>query len=158
MRIPGKLCLEAVVGIFFALTVFGVGGCERIPEGEKGYSPATLTYSQAKAAASVAQSEHPGCILLQAMGTSMLPKYGNNTIFVIKPIAWADLKVGMDVAYVRPTGDTVVHRLVGSGGDFWIVQGINNSVPDEYHVTPENLIGQVWTAFSYDRPEDSDAQ
>jgi len=127
-------------------------------DSETGYSPTLLTYNQAMAAALIAQNEHPGCTLLQSQGTSMLPKYGNNTIYVIKPIAWDALKVGMDVAYKRPTGETVVHRLIASGGDFWIIQGINNSVPDVYHVTPDNLIGQVWTAFSYQLPADSASQ
>jgi len=104
------------------------------------------------------QSQFPGSLLLQAQGTSMLPKYGNNTIFVVKPIAWEALQPGMDVAYHRPTGEDVVHQLVASGGDFWIVQGINNSEPDIYHVTPDNLLGQVWSAFSYELPNDSSGQ
>jgi len=110
------------------------------------------------AAARITQNEYPGSILLQAQGTSMLPKYGNNTIFVVKPIAWEALRPGMDVAYHRPTGEDVVHQLLANGGDFWIIKGINNSIPDVFHVTRENLLGQVWTAFSYELSNESPAE
>ena len=155
MRIPRKLSRLVAPIILLVVTVLGIVGCHTMTDSETGYSPSLLTYNQAMAAALIAQNEYPGCLLLRSVGTSMLPKYGNNTIYVIKPIAWDALKPGMDVAYKRPTGETVVHRLIATGGNFWIVQGINNSVPDVYHVTPGNLIGQVWTAFSYERPEDS---
>jgi hypothetical protein len=157
MRIPRKFCQTAAAGFLVLLTAVSLGGCQQTPESERGYSPSSLTYSQALAAARIAQNQHPGCILLQAEGVSMLPKYGHNTIFVIKPIAWEALQKGMDVAYERPNGDKVVHRLVASGGDFWIIKGINNSEVDAFHVTRDNLIGQVWTAFSYDRPVNAPA-
>jgi hypothetical protein len=158
MQIPCKLCRVALVLAGVLLTALGIAGCHRITEGEKGYSTTSLTYGQAMAAARITQNEYPGSILLQAQGTSMLPKYGNNTIFVVKPIAWEALRPGMDVAYHRPTGEDVVHQLLVNGGDFWIIKGINNSIPDVFHVTRANLLGQVWTAFSYDLPKDPDAQ
>jgi len=150
-----KICRRWVVLAIFAQTALGIVSCTPIPEAEKGYSPATVTYRQAMAAANIAVRQNPGSTVLQAIGVSMLPKYGNNTLFVVKPIAWDALRPGMDVAYKRPSGDIYVHELITDGGDFWIVGGINNTRVDDFHVTRDNLVGQVLWAISYIRPDDA---
>ena len=79
----------------------------------------------------------------------MAPVYGDNTLLVINPINYADLKPGMTVAYVNSQGLRVVHKLVSKTKGGWFVAGINNTRIDEDLVTPQNLIGVIYASFHY---------
>ena len=83
----------------------------------------------------------------------MSPVYGDNTLLVINPIKYEDLKPGMTVAYVNSHGMRVVHKLVSKTKGGWYVIGLNNARVDEDLVTPENLIGVVYASFYYQDKE-----
>jgi hypothetical protein len=86
-------------------------------------------------------------------GSSMQPVYGDETLLVINPIAYDDLRPGMTVAYRNQRGVRVVHRLVVRLADGWRIMGLNNDRVDEDVVTRENLIGVVYASFNYDKDE-----
>lgn len=86
-------------------------------------------------------------------GTSMQPVFGEDTLLVINPIAYDDLKPGMTVAYRNQRGVRVVHRLVVKLADGWRIMGLNNDRVDDAVVTRENLIGVIYASFNYDADE-----
>jgi hypothetical protein len=91
-----------------------------------------------------------GRITVIGSGESMLPIYGENTVLVISKINFADLKPGMQVAYVNDAGYRVVHVLLSRDVRGWRVQGLNNAVEDRERVTSYNLIGVVYASFATD--------
>lgn len=74
----------------------------------------------------------------------MAPVYGESTVLVFNPIAYGDLRPGMNVAYLNSEGRQVVHRLLQSTPDGWTVVGLNNTRIDADLVTPRNLLGVVY--------------
>lgn len=90
-----------------------------------------------------------GRVTAKGTGGSMAPVYGENTLLVINPIRFEDLKTGMSVAYVNGRGVRVVHKLVSRTKVGWFVIGFNNARIDEDMVTPENLLGVVYASFHY---------
>jgi hypothetical protein len=41
----------------------------------------------------------------------------------------------------------MVHRLIHSYGDHWLVRGDNNAEPDQETVTPQNLVGVYYASL-----------
>ena len=85
-------------------------------------------------------------------GVSMNPVYGDNTMLVVKPIDYAQLKVGMTVVFMNSAGRRVAHQLIAREGKGWRSQGINNFVEDRDLVTPENFIGVVYISLASEAP------
>jgi len=83
----------------------------------------------------------------------MQPVFGEDTLLVINPIAYDDLRPGMTVAYRNRRGVRVVHRLVVKLADGWRIMGLNNDRVDDAVVTRENLIGVIYASFNYDTDE-----
>ena len=83
-------------------------------------------------------------------GESMKPIYGENTVLVLTKINYADLKAGMQVAYVNEAGRRVVHVLLQPDERGWRVQGLNNAIEDRERVTRYNLVGVVYASFATD--------
>lgn len=83
-------------------------------------------------------------------GESMKPIYGENTVLVLTKIDYANLKSGMQVAYVNEAGRRVVHVLLQPDARGWRVQGLNNEEEDRERVTRYNLIGVVYASFATD--------
>jgi hypothetical protein len=83
-------------------------------------------------------------------GTSMLPVYGEDTVLVVVKIDFAELRPGMQVAYMTQRGSRVVHVLVGQEAGGWRVKGLNNEAEDRERVTPYNLVGVVYASFTTD--------
>ena len=83
-------------------------------------------------------------------GKSMLPVYGEGTMLVLSKINYADLKPGMQVAYLNDEGRQVVHVLVSYdvAGRGWKVCGLNNEAEDRARVTAYNLVGVVYASFA----------
>ncbi len=131
------------------LAAFCLCGCEVVPQEEKQAPTAdpTLTAQDLLSPAAVAQAHIPGSILAKSYGPSMEPTYSDGTLFLIVPTKWSDLKPGDVVGYRSSTGIIIVHRIVHSYGDSWLIQGDNNPVPDQEVVTPQNLVGEVETSF-----------
>lgn len=82
----------------------------------------------------------------------MNPVYGENTMLVVHPIAYQDLKVGMTVVYLSKAGHRVAHQLISKERGGWRAQGINNANQDAELVTPENLIGVVYASIVSEAP------
>lgn len=87
-------------------------------------------------------------------GESMNPVYGDNTMLVVHPIAFEDLKAGMTVVYMNREGRRVAHQLVRREGKGWRAQGLNNPGADYEYVTPQNLIGVVYASLSSELPDE----
>lgn len=85
-------------------------------------------------------------------GASMNPVYGDNTMLVVHPIEYADLKAGMTVVYLSKSGRRVAHQLIAKESKGWRAQGINNPGEDQELVTPENLIGIVYASMVSEEP------
>jgi phage repressor protein C with HTH and peptisase S24 domain len=136
------------------LVVLVVAGCDTSTsyDAEQSAPTSTVSSAQARSAARTVVRNEPDSYLAQGLGNSMQPVYGNNTTFLITPIAWDDLRAGMNVAYRDPFGDQIVHTLLYERDGSWVVQGVNNDAPDKYHVTRQNLIGVVYGSFQSDQP------
>lgn len=91
----------------------------------------------------------------QGGGTSMEPIYGPNTILVMAPIEFSQLKSGMIVAYKNSNGMNTVHQLIYRRGRNWVAKGLNNSRSDREPVTRENLIGVVYGVFTSSQKTDN---
>jgi hypothetical protein len=111
--------------------------------------PVDQAWHDAKAVA----ARGPGRMPAVGTGTSMQPVFGEDTLLVISPIAYDDLRPGMTVAYRNRRGVRVVHRLVVKLADGWRIMGLNNDRVDDALVTRENLIGVVYASFNYDTDE-----
>ena len=114
---------------------------------------ADVPVDQAWHDAKVVASRGPGRMPAVGTGSSMQPVYGEDTLLVINPIAYDDLRPGMTVAYRNQRGVRVVHRLVVKLADGWRIIGINNDRVDDDVVTRENLIGVIYASFNYDVDE-----
>jgi signal peptidase I len=81
-------------------------------------------------------------------GSSMLPAYRSGDLVVVR--AASDYAIGDTVAYrVAPgeigAGHVVIHRLVGGDGEAGFdVQGDNNTAPDPWHPTRNDVVGRAW--------------
>jgi hypothetical protein len=138
------------------LVSLGIVGCEgpaaRTPAATVSPS-ADVPVDQAWHDAKVVASRGPGRMPAVGTGSSMQPVYGEDTLLVINPIAYEDLRPGMTVAYRNQRGVRVVHRLVVKLADGWRIIGINNDRVDDDVVTRENLIGVIYASFNYDVDE-----
>lgn len=91
----------------------------------------------------------PGRTEVVGSGESMQPVYGDNTILVISKIDYDDLRPGMTVAYINQKNHQVVHQLLAKDTHGWRVQGLNNDVEDDDHVTRENLLGVIYASLAF---------
>jgi hypothetical protein len=132
--------------------VVGWSGCsETVPTPTAKPVPATdVGRLEAWRDAERVAASDEGRITVIGSGESMLPIYGENTVLVISKIKFADLKPGMQVAYVNEGGYRVVHVLLSRDARGWRVQGLNNAVEDRERVTSYNLIGVVYASFATD--------
>jgi hypothetical protein len=133
-----------------------IAGCASEPEvpPAAGVSPsADVPIDQAWHDAKMVAARAPGRMPAVGSGSSMHPIYGDDTLLVINPIAYEDLRPGMTVAYCNRRGVRVVHRLVVKLADGWRIEGINNDRADDDVVTRKNLIGVVYATFNYDTDE-----
>jgi hypothetical protein len=140
-----------------AALLAGVGGCASAPPPARPPVPApavapaaNVGVDQAWHDAKLVAGRGPGRIPVVGAGRSMEPIYGDNTMLVISPIAYNQLRPGMTVAYRNREGLRVVHVLVEKLEDGWRVQGLNNAAPDPELVTRKNLLGVVYASFNYD--------
>jgi hypothetical protein len=134
-----------------------LGGCaEPASNAVEAQAPSsTVDRMSVVQAARMTQSGEPGSQVGQGGGNSMQPIYGDNTVLVIEPIAWDQLRAGMNVAYRDPFGNRIVHRLLYKQDGYWVAQGLNNPGPDKYPVMPKNLIGVVYGSFQTDAPAET---
>lgn len=131
------------------------GGCassDLAPAAKEAPVPPTanVNVDQAWHDAKMVAGREPGREPAMGSGSSMQPVYGDNTMLVISPIAYDQLREGMSVAYVNRRGTRVVHRLVEKVAGGWRVIGLNNDREDDDLVTRQNLVGVVYASFNYD--------
>jgi len=124
-----------------------LGGCSvsTTPNAKAPISP--VSYREMGLAARTLERQGDGRTSGPAEGRSMQPLYGDNAYLVISPIDYPDLEPGMLVAYYNLSGRRVVHLLGQREGTYWTVRGINNAHEDADYVTPQNLIGVVYSSF-----------
>ena len=106
--------------------------------------------------ARIVRWEVHGGTIAQGDGISMAPIYGENTVVVLAPIAFEDLKPEMIVAYRNRRGELVVHQIVNKIGKKWLARGINNRTFDRDRVTKNNLVGVVYAVFNSKGSEKED--
>jgi hypothetical protein len=129
-----------------------IAGCATEPD----HPPsADVPVDQAWHDAKLVAARAPGRMPAVGTGSSMQPVYGEDTLLVINPIAFDDLRPGMIVAYRNHRGVRVVHCLVVKLADGWRIVGLNNDRVDDDVVTRQNLIGVVYASFNYDADEPS---
>ena len=102
--------------------------------------------------AELLSSQSPGRSAAVGSGESMAPVYGDSTLLVIAPVAFADLEPGMTVAYQNRRGRRVVHQLLERTSAGWRVGGLNNGASDRERVTRDNLLGVVYASLHSDLP------
>jgi hypothetical protein len=131
------------------------GGCASSPSPPApAISPsADVNVNEAWRDAKMVAAREPGSMPAVGAGSSMQPVYGDNTMLVISPIDYDQLRAGMTVAYVNRRGVRVVHRLVEKVAKGWRVRGLNNDRVDDDFVTRKNLLGVVYASFNYDGGE-----
>ena len=134
---------------------FFLGGCASPDTGAAAKEPsappsANVNVDQAWHDAKTVAAREPGREPAMGAGASMQPVYGDNTMLVISPIAYDQLREGMSVAYLNRRGVRVVHRLIERVDGGWRVIGLNNEREDDDLVTRQNLIGMVYASFNYD--------
>jgi hypothetical protein len=128
--------------------------CAGCATAEPDVSPsADVTVDQAWRDAKSVADRAPGRLPVVGTGASMQPVYGDNTMLVITPIDFDDLKAGMTVAYVNRSGVRIVHVLEEKVAHGWRVRGFNNEQEDSELVTRKNLIGVIYASFNYDGDE-----
>ena len=136
----------ALPAVFFA-------GCSATISGSPASKAVTATdvgRMQAWADAERVAALGEGRMTVIGAGKSMEPVYGEGTVLVLSKIDYADLKPGMQVAYMNEEGRQVVHVLVsydGTGGG-WRVRGLNNETEDRARVTTYNIVGVVYASFA----------
>jgi hypothetical protein len=136
------LFLEVLPLIALLLT-----GCET-PGGTGSAAPTTTnTLGEAYHDAETVTAGGSGRHTALGRGDSMAPIYGNDTLLVINPIKFEELKPGMTVAYLNRQNMRVVHKLVSKTRDGWMVAGFNNARIDDELVTPQNLLGVVYVTL-----------
>jgi hypothetical protein len=137
--------LAAILGIFAGGCASG-GGLGRDTQ----TSPsANATVTEAWRDAQKVSAQGEGRSSAMGSGDSMQPVYGPTSVMVITPIAYADLKPGMNVAYMNERGVKVVHKLVSKDKEGWRIVGLNNERIDRELVTPRNLVGVIYASFNY---------
>ncbi len=143
---------RAVAVMTMPLILSGWGGCASSPlPPEPTVSPsADVNVNEAWRDAKMVAAREPGRMPAVGTGSSMQPVYGDNTLLVISPIDYGQLRAGMTVAYVNHNGVRVVHRLVEKGEGGWRVMGLNNERVDNDLVTRKNLLGVIYASFNYD--------
>ena len=148
-RRPSVIC----VLLFGILPVF-LAGCatgELVSDPATKAVPATdVGRMQAWKDAEAVVAMGKGRMTVIGAGDSMLPVYGEGTVLVLSTINFAELKAGMQVAYMNKGGREVVHVLVSyeDSSHGWLVRGLNNEAEDYARVTRDNLIGVVYASFA----------
>lgn len=138
-----KLATKALV--ITALMLFVWSGCETTPEATAPTS--TLDSREAVRLAAQLQFQNPRIQATIGQGSSMQPLYTENTVILTHPIDYDDLEPEMIVAYRNSQGQIVIHSLVRMDRSGWVAKGINNPREDRERVTPDNLIGVVYTVI-----------
>jgi hypothetical protein len=151
IRIAGQL-RRAVAVMTMPLMLSWWGGCVSSPPPPESAVPpsADVNVNEAWRDAKMVAAREPGRMPAVGTGSSMQPVYGDNTLLVISPIDYGQLRTGMTVAYVNHDGVHVVHRLVEKREDGWRVMGLNNERVDNDLVTRKNLLGVIYASFNYD--------
>lgn len=129
------------------LTLLSLVSCTVVPEPLKEASDQNVSNAQILSNAAALQSFRPGTILARTSGISMEPAFHDGWILLIMPTQWSDLQVGQVVAYKNRQGLLIVHRLIHSYGDSWLIQGDNYAAPDAEVVTHQNLVGVIYGAI-----------
>ncbi|KAF0093501.1 MAG: hypothetical protein E1N59_2770 [Puniceicoccaceae bacterium 5H] len=141
---------------FFVPTVCALAaalaGCETTATDAPPAPTSETSVQQALIAAKRVEQGGEGRASMLGGGTSMMPLYGEDTVIVYAPIAFEDLQAEMVVAYRNHAGRVVTHRLLKPSPKGWIAMGDHNRQLDEDYVTPENLIGVVYTVLYTDTP------
>ncbi|MDP0500403.1 MAG: S24/S26 family peptidase [Verrucomicrobiota bacterium JB022] len=135
-----------------AIALLALAGCETT--GSQATPPPTspTTVRQAIVAAKRVEQGGEGRSSVLGGGTSMMPLYGEDTVIVYAPIAFEDLEAEMVVAYRNAQNKIVTHRLLKRSPKGWIAMGDNNRTLDDEYVTPDNLIGVVYTVLYTNTP------
>ncbi len=152
LAVARRAVRPGLVGAAMALgAVFASSGCVT---SEPDTAPsADVTVDEAWSDAKAIAGREPGRVPVVGTGASMQPVYGENTMLVITPIKFEELKEGMTVAYVNRSGVRIVHVLEQKVSGGWRVRGFNNELEDSELVTPGNLIGVIYASINYDGAE-----
>ena len=152
--------MSRVTGLLLLL-LLALAGCESDSSGPSIKRPseplptpsANVSRLQAWQDANLIASRESGREALVGGGTSMNPVYGDNTMLVVQPIDYDQLKAGMTVVYVNDKGKRVAHQLIKKEARGWRAQGIDNDVEDYGYVTPGNLVGVVYASLVSEDPD-----
>lgn len=162
-----SLAKKCAVLVSLSGVLLSLGGCEtsatnpeatrprtQIGVGESGAVPsANVSRLQAWKDANAVAARGTGRESLVGAGTSMSPIFGDNTMLVITPIDYSQLRAGMTVVYMNRHNRRVAHQLIAHEAKGWKAQGLNNPEEDNDYVTPENLIGVVYASMSAETKE-----
>jgi len=147
-----KRTFVCIPGLLSLIIATGMTGCADTPTAPVSKpAPATdVGRLQAWRDAEHVAARDEDRVTVLGSGESMKPIYGEGTVLVLTKINYADLKPGMQVAYLNEAGHRVVHVLLEADERGWRVQGLNNESEDRERVTRYNLIGVVYASFTTD--------
>lgn len=90
-----------------------------------------------------AVTEKGKSLRVQALGFSMYPFIKDRDYITISPLTSGHPKLGDVVAFIQPgTGKLIVHRIIGSKGDYYLIKGDNTPAPDGL-IPKVNILGYV---------------
>ena len=107
----------------------------------------TVEINIATRAAQMIRRGYFGATIGQGAGESMMPLYGDNSLFVIRSADFDSLERGAMIAYRNQHGQIIIHQLIRKRGQKWMAQGLNNKVMDNEWVTIDKFIGVVYAVF-----------
>ncbi len=97
-----------------------------------------------------------GATPLTVLTSSMEPGLSPGTVVIVRPVDANALQIGDVVTYQMESGDAkvVTHRILSiisnsEGSRSFIVQGDNNSLPDDDPVLAEQIHGRLWYAVPF---------
>jgi len=92
--------------------------------------------------------QHAGWLAFSGLGESMEPYFTSGTALVVRPVRQAELKEGMAVVYMGPSGIMRAHLLVKPTPRGWLAMGSHNTSPDDGYVNTDTLIGVIAAAYA----------
>lgn len=124
--------------IFLLIFTLTIVGCNRQPAA----TSSSLNRAQSERVASAASILVPGTVYRIAPTGSMEPVLNGNSYVVAEKCSIRDISVGDIVAYTRPDGKHIVHRVIYVGTELR-TRGDANKADDPDAVTNSNLLGRV---------------
>jgi len=89
-----------------------------------------------------------GVKVFRGSGSSMLPHYSEESLLLVKEIAFSSIQKGMIIVYEDAQGDWVGHKVIKKNSNTLLTKGSNNKNVDPLPVTIDSIKGVVVGNFN----------